>query len=217
MVQILSRMTSSGKSAGAFAILAGTVAGLALAGVSALLPVAAADAATATTCPETTLVQPFVKWADSNSYSLVPGGSFEAGEAAWTLAGGAKVASGSETFAVTGTLGKSSLDLPAGSSAQSPFTCVEPDDRTFRLFARTEGAEATVRVSVIYQTLLGNIALPVGKVVAKGGWEPTATFHTGVLLGALLSEGSVHVALRFTPISGSSRIDDVFIDPRMRR
>ena len=35
-------------------------------------------------------------------------------------------------------------------------------DRTFRFFARSEGTEATVRASVVYETSLGNIAIPVG-------------------------------------------------------
>ncbi len=216
MVPIWSHIKPSRKAGGSFAVLAGTVAGLALAGVSAVLPVAA-EAATAKTCPEPTLVQPFVKWADSNYYQLVAGGGFEAGETPWTLSGGATVASGSETYAVTGKLGKSSLDLPQGSSAQSPFTCVEPNDRTLRLFARSEGKEGAVRVSVVYQTYLGEIALPVGSAATTSSWEPTAAFHTGVLIGALLSEGSIHVALRFTATSGVARIDDVYIDPRMRR
>jgi hypothetical protein len=181
------------------------------------MQVASAEAATATTCPATTLSQPFQNWSDTNYYGLAPGGSFETGEAAWTLSGGAKVASGSETFAVTGKQGSASLSLPEGAVAQSPFTCIEPNDRTLRLFAHSEGPEASVRVAVVYQTYLGNVALPVGKAALNSGWAPTSSFHTGVLIGALLSEGSVHVALRFTAISGGARIDDVFIDPRMRR
>ncbi len=217
MAPIWSRLKSSGGPGGSFAVLGGTVAGLALAASSAVMPVATAAAATATSCPTTTLTQPFVKWSDTNYYSLVPGGSFETGEAPWTLSGGAKVASGSETFAVTGNLGSSSLSLPVGAVAQSPFTCIEPNDRTLRLFARSEGSASSVRISVVYQTLIGNVAIPVGTAALNSGWAPTSTYHTGVLIGALLSEGSVHVALRVTGVSGASRVDDVFIDPRMRR
>ena len=217
MAPIWSRLKSPGKPAGSFAVVGGTVAGLALAASSAALPVASAAAATANSCPATTLSQPFQKWSDMNYYSLAPGGSFETGEAAWTLSGGAKVASGSETFAVTGKLGSSSLSLPPGAVAQSPFTCIEPNDRTLRLFAHSEGSQASVRVTVVYQTYIGNIALPVGTAAVNSSWAPTSTYHTGVLIGALLSEGSVHVALRVTALSGGSRIDDVFIDPRMRR
>ena len=108
-----------------------------------------------------------------------------------------------EPYEATGSLGAWSLALPAGASAQSPFTCVEPNDRTFRLFARSEGSASKVLASVVYETVLGSIAIPVGIASETSGWQPTAAFHTGVLLGALLSEGSIHVALRFTALSGA--------------
>ena len=197
--------------------LAGTLAGLTLTACMTGLPLATAQAAGVPKCESQSLSQPFLKWGDSNYYALAPGGDFESSASAWTLSGGAQRVSGSEPYAVTGASGSWSLALGAGAAAQSPFTCVEPNDRTFRLFARSEGRESSVRVSVVYATFLGNITIPVGTAAAKSGWEPTAAFHTGVLIGALLSEGSVHVALRFTAVSGASRIDDVLIDPRMRR
>jgi hypothetical protein len=197
--------------------LAGTLAGLTLAAFSIGLPAASAQAASVAKCESPTLSQPFLKWGDSNSYSLVAGGDFETSPSGWTLSRGVQRVAGSEPYAATGSLGAWSLALPAGSSAQSPFTCVEPNDRTFRLFARSEGAAATVLVSVVYETVLGNITVPVGLASLTSSWQPTAAFQTGVMIGALLSEGSVHVALRFNPIIGAARIDDVFIDPRMRR
>jgi hypothetical protein len=39
---------------------------------------------------------------------------------------------------------------------------------------------------------------------------------TGSVVGGLLSGGTAQVALRFTALLGTSNIDDVFIDPRMR-
>jgi hypothetical protein len=197
--------------------LASAVAVLTVSGLAGGLPPATAQAASVAKCESASLSEPFLKWGDTNTYSLAPGGDFEGSTPAWTLSGGAQRAAESEPFAATGVLGSWSLALPAGAQAQSPFTCIEPNDRTLRFFARSEGAQSRVGVSVVYQTILGNIALPVGTAVLKSAWEPTATFHTGVLLGALLSEGSVHVALRFDSVSGNSRIDDVFIDPRMRR
>ena len=214
MAPIWSHLKSPARTGGSFAVVGGTLAGLALAASSAVLP---ATAAAATSCPASTLTQPFQKWADTNYYALAPGGSFETGEAAWTLSGGAKVAPGSETFAVTGKLGSSSLSLPQGAVAQSPFTCIEPNDRTLRLFAHSEGSSSSIRVSVVYQTLIGNVTIPVGTAALSSSWAPTSAYHTGVLIGALLSEGSVHVALRVTAVTGASRVDDVFIDPRMRR
>jgi hypothetical protein len=196
--------------------LAGTIAGLALAALSSALPVSAAQAATATTCPSTTLVQPFVTYADKGYYSLVAGGSFEGSMAGWGLHGGAKVVAGGEPSAVGGSLGADSLALPAGAYALSPFTCVEPNDRTFRIFARSEGSTATIVASVVYSTLLGNVAVPVGTVVLKSGWAPSPIMHTGAVLATAISGGVAHVSLEFTTIIGTARIDDVYLDPRMR-
>ena len=197
--------------------LAVTLASLTLAAFSIGLPATSAQAASVAKCESQALSQPFLKWGDSNYYQLVAGGNFEASTSGWTLSGGAQRVAGSEPYAATGSLGAWSLALPAGSSAQSPFTCVEPTDRTFRLFARSEGSTANALVSVVYETFLGNITIPVGLASLTSSWQPTAAFYTGVMIGALLSEGSVHVALRFKPLTGAARIDDVFIDPRMRR
>jgi hypothetical protein len=183
----------------------------------ASLSLASAPAATSTaTCPSSPLSQPFLQWGDSNSYTLVAGGNFEGSLAEWTLAHGAQRAAGSEPYGVTGALGASSLALPLGASAQSPFTCVSANDPTFRFFARNEGPAATVRAEVVYKTPLGNLAVPVGIVVLKGGWQPTASLPTGSAIASALLNGSAQLALRFTALSGSARIDDVFIDPRMR-
>ncbi len=159
-----------------------------------------------------------MKWGDSNSYQLVAGGDFEGSSSGWTLSHSAAPAASSETYGVTGSVGKYSLALPsAGASAQSPFTCVTASDPTFRFFVRSEGASASVSVAVAYQTPLGVIAVTVGIVTPSGTWQPSAAMPTGAAIaGALSSNGTAQMALRFTALSGSSRIDDVFVDPRMR-
>lgn len=176
------------------------------------------SASSASTCAASAQSQPFLKWGDSNSYQLVAGGDFEGSLSGWTLSHGAAQAAGSETYGVTGTVGKYSLALPsAGASAQSPFTCVTASDPTFRFFARNEGAPSSVSVAVAYQTPLGVIAVTVGTVTLSSGWQPSAAMPTGAAIaGALSSNGTAQMALRFTALSGSSRIDDVFVDPRMR-
>jgi hypothetical protein len=195
---------------------AATVALATLAGLAGLSP-ASAQAATSTgTCPSSSLSQPFLRWGDSNSYELLAGGDFEGSLTGWTLARGAQKAAGSEPYAATGTLGAWSLALPLGASAQSPFTCVTASDSAFRLFARNEGPAATVLTEVVYKTPLGNVSVPVGTVVLKSGWQPTASLPTGSAIASALSNGTAQLALRFTAVAGSSDIDDVFIDPRMR-
>lgn len=195
-------------------VLSALIAGLgifALSGASARASVVATDA-----CDNSTLSQPFVPWGDSSYYKLVPGSSFESGATGWTLSGKAGVVAGSETFGATGSVGSQSLSLPAGSSAQSPYTCVDAAYPSFRFFARNNGVASTVLVSVVYKTVLGlQVALPVGTVLLTPSWAPSAVMLTVSAIPAALSGGTTNIALRFTAATGSSQIDDVFVDPRL--
>lgn len=195
--------------------LLGTFAALAL----AALPATSAQAALLSTgaCNNASLSEPFAHWGDSSSYELVPGGDFEGSLSGWTVSGGAKKVAGSEPYGATGTVGSSSLELPAGASVQSPYTCVNASYPSFRLFARNNGLLSTALVQVVYKTPLGiTVALPIGAIALSGEWQPTLPMLTGSAVTGLLSGGTAQVALRFTELTGSSRIDDVFIDPRMR-
>lgn len=169
-------------------------------------------------CDASALSQPFAQWGDSSLYKQVPGGTFEGGAAGWSLRGGAALSTGSDPYAVTGTLGKESLNLPPGASAQSPVTCVNAGYPTFRFVARNNGLLSTVLVQVVYRLpLLGQLVLTVGSVAVSGRWEPSASMITGSAIAAALTGGTAQVALRFTSLTGDSQIDDVFLDPRMMR
>src|SRR5271165_6747956 len=199
MVPTWSRLKSAASSRGSLLALAASTAGMTFA---AALPVAAAQAAS---CPETTLVQPFKaieekeKIKEPGYYSLVSGGAFEAGETAWTLSGGAKVASGGGISALTGKEAKRSLELPKGAVAVSPLTCVEPNDRTFRFLDHGEGGSTTLTVSVVYEGLTGLLATKVLSLTAATGKELTASaiLHTGAHTAAKLSGGFAYMSIRF--------------------
>jgi hypothetical protein len=167
-------------------------------------------------CNESALSQPFAQWGDSSPYELVAQGDFEGSLSQWTLGGGATKADESEPYGVTGKVGHFSLALPAGASAQSPYTCVDVSYPTFRFFARNGSLLSTVLVQVVYKTVLGPLALPLGAVALSDSWQPTLPMLTGSVVGGLLSGGTAQAALRFTALTGESRIDDVYIDPRMR-
>ncbi len=188
----------------------------------AIIPAASAKATPlidTDACDNATLTQPFLPFADSRVYKLVPGGDFEGSLAGWTLSHGAAQKAGSEPFGATGAIGKSSLYLPAGASAQSPYTCVDAAYPIFRLFSHNTGLLSTVAVSIVYkEPLLGATAVPIGTIVLNKSWAPSATMFTlaaaqGIVNG-LLTGQAPQVALRFTALTGSSQIDDVFLDPR---
>jgi hypothetical protein len=99
----------------------------------------------------------FAQWHDNKSYVLTDNGGFESADTGWTLADGAAVTEGNETFAVGGAADHQSLTLPAGSSATSPANCVSRHDGTFRAFARTDSTDkkARLQVEVVYLDGMG--------------------------------------------------------------
>jgi hypothetical protein len=173
--------------------------------------------ASASGCPSQAATQPFKRWNDANSYWLSPGGDFESANSGWTLTLGAVRMPGSEPYAVTGKLGSYSLALPSAAVAQTPYMCLTAADRSFRFFLKSEAKSSIVTVQVVYKSLLGNLLFgSSAKVAANATWQPSAILRTGTALASAISpEGTVQLALRFTASSGSSRIDDVYIDPRM--
>jgi hypothetical protein len=193
--------------------------GVVLAAMALLAP-AAAMAQSSTNnndpCDSANLNQVFSSWNDSSYYKLAPGGDFEGSLAGWTITGGAHTVAGSEPFGVTGSVGSKSMDLTAGSSVQTPFTCVDVDYPTFRFFERNNGLLSAMLVQVVYQApLVGQVVLPVGAVALTGSWQPTLPMMTLSAIPATLEGGVTRVALRFTELTGSSQIDDIYVDPRM--
>jgi hypothetical protein len=185
--------------------LAGAVMALALAAVLGPPASAArADLIDVPACAASALSQPFAPWADVAAYELAPGGDFE--QARWALGGDAQREPGSEPFAATGRVGNWSLALPAGSSAQSPPSCVDARYPTVRFFVAGTG---TVAVSLVS----GNLAIPAGIVVAGSVWSPTPVVVTTSPILATASGGTAQVSLRLTGLTGRPYVDDVYIDP----
>jgi hypothetical protein len=177
----------------------------------------------ATSCDDGPITQPFARFGDNANYKLLPGGSFEAGTAAWQLSGGAKIVSGNESYKVGGSTDSRSLLLPGGSAAVSPFTCVGLSEPTLRLFAKRNsallGLVSTLNVQIQVQTSLGlSLWLPVLPGDLGGGsWHPTASMPLIANILPLSSSDKTPVRFRFTPLLGSWQIDDVYVDPfRMR-
>jgi hypothetical protein len=170
-------------------------------------------------CPTAPLSHPFLPWLDLGSYSLAPNGGLEDGAAGWSLAGGAGVVRGNESYSVGSSTDSSSLALPNGSSATTSATCIGLLDPTLRFFAVNKGSLlSTLKVEALYTDAGGNPrAQTIGLILGTGGWQPTLPTLILANLSAppLVTNGQLRVAFRFTPQGalGAWQIDDVYIDP----
>jgi hypothetical protein len=165
--------------------------------------------------------QPFARWGDVNNYTLVTGGTFESGSIPWLLFPSASVGAGNESYYVHANSDSRSLGLPSGSSATSPAVCTSIYHPTLRLFVRNTGSSASrLKVEALYPGLLGGVQVArLGDLSGTATWQPSPTFALTVTnLLATLSLQQTAIAYRFTPedSSGQWRVDDVYVDPRMR-
>jgi hypothetical protein len=202
-----------------------------LAAAVALLAIGAAPAAAGTVTIKNAAVnpdgcvadhqlsRPFSAWGDFNDYALSPGGDFESGAAGWWLPGAA-VTAGNQPFTI-GTTGKTSLRIPAGASAVSAPMCIDSTFPHFRVFARNLGTlKSTLRAEVLFLNSKGEIkATASGQILAGStAWFPSDSLKIGVVFNSALAGGAAPVAFRFTaPKDAAWQIDDLYVDPYMRR
>ena len=172
-------------------------------------------------CDDAVLSQPFAPWGDDASYKLVPGGDAEGSLAGWILAGGARLAAGSEPYAVTGRLGAWSFQLKPGASVTTAATCVNAAYPSFRFFAKSSGGLLgllpVLKVDLVYRDgALGLLAVPIGVVTPSSSWRPTPALLSLSAVGAAVAGGEVPLSFRFTAVAGTWNVDDVFVDPFRR-
>ena len=164
-------------------------------------PSAQADTRSGSLCNDAALSQPFAAWNDNSQYELAPGGDFES--PGWTLSNGAKMVSGSEPFAATGT--RARFAFVAGrclaesrrhaSTTSTPRCGCSSGDRPGRRPSRLQG--------------LGSRSASCTPAAA-GDPSPILRTRTERCSGST-AEPPSHVA--DTALAGKPVIDDVFIDP----
>ena len=176
---------------------------------------------TAQGCDAAQVSKPFSRWGDANNYTPVPGGSFEAGSAGWSMTGGGKVVGGNEPYYVRGAGDTKSLFLPQGATATSPSICVGLEDPSLRWLAKQSGAllglTGSMTVEVLFESSLGvTLAAPIGAGLLSTSWQPSIP---GVVLANLLPlmpGQQTAVAFRFRALTGNWNVDDVYVDPMQR-
>jgi hypothetical protein len=159
---------------------------------------------------------PFSPWSDTNSYRLVPGGNFPTTGSGWSLAGGASIQPSSDPAQLAGAAGAGEVVLPAGSSAVSPYSCVDTAQPTIR-FMDAGNPQARLIVDTTFVEPAGlQVTLPVGVVTPGASWQPSPTLFDLQTVGGLLDGGAVPMALSFHSSGGTVDVSDAFVDPRMR-
>jgi hypothetical protein len=167
-------------------------------------------------CPAQPVSTPFSQWGDTNSYFLIPGGSFEgtSDQSGWTLSN-ASLTSGNEPFNVGDSGDGQSLTIAGGGSATSPFFCVDNTMNSLRFIAQQASAGGDLRVRAFIQTPDGVQSVLLADLAdgSMPAWAPTDPI--GGDTSGLSDDDSLMVALRFrVPDAGASwQIDDIYVDP----
>jgi hypothetical protein len=167
-------------------------------------------------CPPQALSTPFSQWGDTNSYFLIPGGSFEgtADQVGWTL-NDATLTPGNEPFQVDGASDDQSLTINAGGNATSPYFCVDNTMTDLRLFAQEVSPGGDLHVKALVQTPDGVARVPLADLAdgSMPNWAPTDPI-TGDT-SSIPDGDSVMVALRFSVpgSAGAWQLDDIYVDP----
>ena len=157
---------------------------------------------------------PFQPWNDPDAYCAFPNLGFESGTTSWQLTGKASVVTANEPWHVSG-VGTHALQLGPGATALSSSLPVNLLDPWVRLFARSAGANGSLRVQVLFHGLVGNLTgvLNVGSLSPGGytSWQPTQRVLSTLALPLLTTSAQVQITSQAT--SGSWQVDDVYLDP----
>jgi hypothetical protein len=125
---------------------------------------------------------------------------------------GGSVVTGNESYFVHSDSDRYSLALGSGGVALTPKLCMGTTSTVTRFFVRSSNG-GRVRVQVVLRNLLGQVLgiVQVSDLSPGASWEPgPAILNLDSLLGLV---GVSSIQLKFTTLSGSVQIDDVYVDP----
>lgn len=184
-------------------------------------------AATTASCEHPLIEQPFTFIGDTLDYVLAPDGSFEGN--GWLLADGAATAPGNDPFPLHASGEDDTLlSLGDGSSATSAPMCVDLNYPHFRMALRQVGdgdgrwrwsrADGVLRVETLYPSARFPRWRRVDAIRPRGnGWMISDFLDLEPGRGGE-GPGARDVSIRFSVSGGEGfEIDDVYVDPRMRR
>lgn len=193
------------------------------AGAAVALAVAAPSASAA--CQDRPFSPVFSGWDDMALYTLAPNGDFEDALTGWTVVGDARVVMDNPGRIAKQAGDRQALQLGPGASATSPPICVGSGYPSSRMFAHTvrrnPASGSTLQVEVLYLDAArgGQSAKRLGNMPDELGWDATRKWSIaqGQLNIKPESNGDTSIRFRFTPLYNTTwRIDDLYVDPRLR-
>jgi hypothetical protein len=180
-----------------------------------LLSVAMPAMASAAGCPTNETSKAFAQEGDRGNYSLVAGGTFEAGAPGWSLFNSTIVASDDPE----GNSGHA-LVIGANGQAVSPAFCVSSEYPTFRFFARqvSRGFFGSLDVRLRWTDAMHfPHETEVTSLTGDGSWALSPVLQLASKLPLWMPGSTLNVSLVFrTNNNAVWAIDDVYIDPYRR-
>jgi len=194
---------------------------LALVAGLAAVPVASAA------CTDQTYDTHFRDYKDNGLYWLIEGGDFDNGSPGWTFEGAVSVVrdeDGGEYEEDSGDTGDLALQLEPGASVLTPPVCVTDAHRSMRFYAysgRRGHKGGKVEVQMLYVDDKGeDRSWKVGDAGGSEDWRPTKVLKLDAKRYGLKKSGEESTRVRFRITAKHThetiRIDDVYIDPRLR-
>ena len=171
----------------------------------------------ASDCTAQTYSQALLGFGDSNLYAAVPQGSFEGAIDGWTITGAARQVA-DPAYPTGPVADTTSLELAAGATATSPPICANANTPTFRLFLKALSANPAVYgITVNYLDTTGGTVHGAAALTPSTTWglSPQILVKTNKI--ATDSTGWGHIQISVTaPTNSALRIDDLYLDPKMR-
>jgi hypothetical protein len=178
---------------------------LACAAVAATGPGVASAASSSPAPCAGPISNPFLAWGDSEGYRLAPDGDFSSAPTQWELSDGAEIIASDSPLS-----GGGALELDKKESALSPPICLDGSESFSRVLTTSDGPG-----QVLVRAVGPNgHAVPVGAFRGDEEWAPSDAF---LAPSRLASRGYDSFRYSFTAVGkGTTVIDDLYVDPRVR-
>lgn len=183
--------------------------------LSAVLLVVAAPARASAACPTSASSQVFASLGDTAAYSLLQGGSFEAGAPGWSLAGSTVIVDNVAPFE-----GKRVLAIKPKGQVVSPTFCVSSEYPTFRFRYRLLAGGGKMNVGVRWTDEAGETHEVLdAEIATEPSWTASPVMQLATVLplpqpGSTLN--TVQLVFTDTHPGLSYAIADVYLDPYRR-